>query len=265
MATESARAVPNAKHTHEFTVGAASIGTTNLASSVYAATGTIAGAAPDDTADGGLATTLARGDHRHAAPCAAPGSIAPDDAAAEGNSTSFARANHVHGITCATAADLTETATSSEGVATSFARSDHVHATAALAWGVLATRFASTGNGGPYTTSTTDMTVTLSVVAGRAYRIFIKTALTYSNSTPARFQFNCHVGGTRIGTFDTQNVLNANDLDRHLGGFVSYYPSSSASVTIDLRTIRVAGAGDVTLIHGAEIVRRLEVVDMGLA
>jgi hypothetical protein len=166
MATDSARAVPNARHTHEV----AGLTTTNFAGSVYAVTGTIAGAAPDDAADGGTATTVARGDHRHAAPCAAPGVITPDDAAAEGNGTSFARNNHVHGITCGAPAALTKTATAAESAGTGFARDVHVHATSALPWGVTGSRFSSTtaqtltsvASGGG--TATTDMAISGLVV-----------------------------------------------------------------------------------------------------
>lgn len=91
---ESARSVPNARHTHVFTVPDGGISTSHLSTSVYATTTTIVGLTPDDTANGGVATTVARGDHRHAVPCAVP--VAVGTTLAEGNSTSLSRANHVH-------------------------------------------------------------------------------------------------------------------------------------------------------------------------
>lgn len=79
-------------HVHGFPL----LTTSNFSTTVYAATGTIAGATPDDTANAGTSTLFARGDHRHAAPCAV--AVATGTALAEGNSNSFSRANHVHTI-----------------------------------------------------------------------------------------------------------------------------------------------------------------------
>jgi hypothetical protein len=208
--TESARSVPNSRHTHEYavTVPSGAITTSNFATTVYALTATIAGASPDDTADAGTATTVARGDHRHAAPCAAPGSIAPDDAAAEGNSTSFARANHVHGITCGAPAALTLTATAAESSGTGFARDAHVHATSALPWGVVGSRFSTTtaqtltsvtSGGG---TATTDMAVSSVVVdATRLYTVnFAAIVQLVTASSTAGAAIELLVGGTQVDT-----------------------------------------------------------------
>ena len=243
MATDSARAVPNAKHTHEFVVAAGGVTTTNFASSVYAATGTIAGASPDDAADGGTATTIARGDHRHAAPCAAPGNIAPDDAAAEGNSTSFARANHVHGITCGTPAALTKTATAAESAGTGFARDVHVHATSALPWGVVAyqeltgtsSAFSSAADPG----TTTDFALSSVVVdATRLYKVYLHTQFILVNT--ADWLVNFVVGGTRVGRFHAYNTATA--LPAMINGVLLWLPSSG-TVNLDVRVVDNSGAG----------------------
>lgn len=94
MATESARAVPNAKHTHEFVVAAGGITTTNFASSVYGGTPTAID--PDDAAAAGTATTVSRSDHQHAIVTGTPASVGT--ANAEGAGTGFARDTHVHDI-----------------------------------------------------------------------------------------------------------------------------------------------------------------------
>lgn len=262
MATDSARAVPNAKHTHEFVVAAGGVTTTNLASSVYAATGTIAGAAPDDTADGGLATTIARGDHRHAAPCAAPGSIAPDDAAAEGNSTSFARANHVHGITCGTPAALTKTATAAESAGTGFARDVHVHATSALPWGIVGTPFESTGSSSAFTANaTTDMSIARLVVdATRLYRVHLHSRWSLTGP-PGSWNINFHSGGTLVERLG--NINEAGATDGMIDNAILWKPAS-ATVTVDVRVVEVSGASTFTLIGGANITRYLWVEDIGL-
>lgn len=88
-------------------------------------------AAIGDAAAEGVASTLARSDHKHgfAAP-AAPTVIQPDAAAAAGAATTFARSDHTHGIVGDTAGTSTPADTAAEGSSTSFARADHRHARA---------------------------------------------------------------------------------------------------------------------------------------
>lgn len=95
-ATESARAVPNARHTHDFVAvpGAGSITTTMLASSVYGGTPTTID--PDDAGAAGTGTTISRSDHQHAITTGTPASVGT--ANAEGAGTGFARDTHVHDI-----------------------------------------------------------------------------------------------------------------------------------------------------------------------
>lgn len=127
----------------------------------------------------------------------------------------------------------------------------------------FAERFSSAANSAAYTSSLTDMAISVAVKANRAYHIHVDTALLYSNSTPGRFQFNVHVDGVRVGIVDTQSILNANDLVRHLKGEVAYYPTADATVTITLVTARAVGAGTVTLVGVTESRRRLELIDVG--
>lgn len=260
--TESARSVDGGKHTHEFvpTPTAGSITTTMLASSVYAATGTVAGASPDDTADGGTATTVARGDHRHAAPCAAPGNIAPDDSAAEGNSTSFARANHVHGITCGTPAALTKTATAAESSGTGFARDAHVHSTDALPWGVVGTPFSSTSSSSGFTANaTTDMTMSVTVDSTRLYKVCLHSRWSITG-TPGAWSVNFHSGGTLVDRLGNINEGSATDgvLD-----CACLWSPSSGTVTLDVRVVEVSGASTLTLVGAANVTRYLWVEDIG--
>lgn len=92
--TESARAVPNRRHTHEFVLPAGGITTTNFASSVYGGTPTAID--PDDAGAAGSATTISRSDHQHAIVTGTPASVGT--ANAEGAGTGFARDTHVHDI-----------------------------------------------------------------------------------------------------------------------------------------------------------------------
>lgn len=269
MATESARAVPNAKHTHDFTVPAASLTTSNFSTTVYALTATIAGAAPDDAADGGTATTVARGDHRHAAPCAAPGSIAPDDAAAEGNSTSFARANHVHGITCGTPAALTKTATSAESSGTGFARDAHVHATSALPWGLVAQQTLTTSDTTRTADATTDMALNnVSVVQGRRYMIAINGLGDLSAATGS-WQLNLHVNGTYVDTF-SRITNEAAGAARHPINGIVYWTAPTTQATDDFTVVadERTGTADLTLVGGTDATsppRTFTIIDIGVA
>jgi hypothetical protein len=90
--TASARAVPNARHTHP--IDAASITTTNFATTVYGLTTTSID--PDDATAAGTATTVSRSDHQHQFTCAAP--VAIGTANAEGVATTAARSDHVHDL-----------------------------------------------------------------------------------------------------------------------------------------------------------------------
>src|SRR5262245_46044016 len=92
MATDSARAVPNAKHTHEFTVPL--LTTSNFATTVYGLTTTAID--PDDATAAGTATTISRSDHQHQATCGTPSSVGT--ANAEGSGATLARNDHVHDI-----------------------------------------------------------------------------------------------------------------------------------------------------------------------
>lgn len=264
MATDSARAVPNAKHTHEVT----GLSTTNFASSVYAATGTIAGAAPDDTADGGTATTVARGDHRHAAPCAAPGNIAPDDAAAEGNSTSFARANHVHSNTCATAAVLTRTDTASEGVATSFARSDHVHSLGVLPYGVVARQVITSNNGPHSADATTDFACNnVPVVAGHLYAVILQGLGELSAVLGICWQLDLLVNGSYVDTVTRLTNQRAAIQRFPIIGMCTWEaPSTLATDDFTIQATERTDGGTLTLIGGSAVTappRTMLVVDLG--
>lgn len=265
--TESARAVPNAKHTHDFTatVGAGAITTTNFASSVYGgAPGSIE---PDDAGTAGTATTVSRSDHEHAIVAAAPGSITPDDAAAEGNATSFARSNHVHGFTCATAAALTRTNTPGEGVASSSARSDHVHSLGVLPWGVVHRSTYTSANGPHSADATTDMAANnVSVIAGHLYEIKVNGLAALSALTGA-WQINCHLNGSYLGTFTRiTNEIAGATRDPINGSVFWEAPSTQATddftVEADLRT----GTATITLVGGSDATdppRELVIVDLG--
>lgn len=91
---ESARSVPNARHTHVFTVPDGGISTSHISTSVYATTTTIVTVQPDATASGGTSPTLARGDHRHAITTAV--AVAVGTTLSEGSANTFARSDHVH-------------------------------------------------------------------------------------------------------------------------------------------------------------------------
>jgi hypothetical protein len=76
----------------------------------------------------GNAATFARSDHIHTISTAAPSTLVFDTAATVGVSASLARADHVHNIvSAAPSAAISATATAGAGVATSFSRSDHIH------------------------------------------------------------------------------------------------------------------------------------------
>lgn len=91
---ESARSVPNRRHTHEFVVPSGGVTTTNFASSVYGGTPTAID--PDDAGAAGTGTTISRSDHQHAIVTGTPASVGT--ANAEGAGTGFARDTHVHDI-----------------------------------------------------------------------------------------------------------------------------------------------------------------------
>jgi hypothetical protein len=94
-----------------------------------------------DVAADGVATTVARSDHKHGAPAnpvvfgVAPTTIAYSDAAAQGASTSSARADHKHGMVAnpfpgyGTAADNANVDATAEaaGASTTLSRADHKH------------------------------------------------------------------------------------------------------------------------------------------
>jgi hypothetical protein len=60
-------------------------------------TGTTGAIAPDDVAAEGVATTLARSDHKHSNVTDVAGASRMNDPAAEGVATSFSRSDHKHG------------------------------------------------------------------------------------------------------------------------------------------------------------------------
>lgn len=86
----------------------------------------------------GASTTVARGDHKHAVPTAAPGTSAVGDAAAAGTLTSLARSDHRHareGFSATAPPGATAGGVSAVGTGTSPARSDHTHGLTAAAAG----------------------------------------------------------------------------------------------------------------------------------
>lgn len=67
-----------------------------LSPATFGGAGDITTVNPDDSASAGSLAAVARIDHQHAAPAAAPSGVTLDTAASEGSSSSFARADHVH-------------------------------------------------------------------------------------------------------------------------------------------------------------------------
>lgn len=135
---------------------------------------------------------------------ATPNTIEPDDAASAGVSTSASRADHEHGIVAAAASSIGTA--NSEGAATSFARSDHVHTGAAL--GTLSSGYApATANQTGITTTPVDLTsltVTVTTVAGRRYKItaqcaYAETVATVSIVNTTILQDGVQVGNIRLG------------------------------------------------------------------
>jgi hypothetical protein len=87
---------------------------------------------PATTNAEGTTTSVARADHTHAIATSLTAvitTIQPDDAAAQGTQDSFARGDHRHAIAAAApTSSLSATTTNAEGTSTSFSRADHSHA-----------------------------------------------------------------------------------------------------------------------------------------
>lgn len=84
-----------------------------------------------DSASAGTEESFARGDHQHAVATGAASTQTPAQANAEGVSTDLARADHVHEIpVAAPSTPLSPAASNAEGSASTFSRSDHTHAIA---------------------------------------------------------------------------------------------------------------------------------------
>jgi len=90
-----------------------------------------------DAAAEGAATSLARSDHTHAVTAPAAPADVTKAAAAAGASTNVARADHKHDISTAVVGAIAPDDIAAEGVATSLARSDHTHGVVAAVAGAI--------------------------------------------------------------------------------------------------------------------------------
>lgn len=232
--TQRARAVPNAQHGHFFdpVPDAGTLTTTMLATSIYAGTGTVAGATPDDSANGGTATTISRGDHRHAAPCA-------------------------------TAVALTQTSSSTEGNSNSFARANHTHATDALPWGFVAAPFDATASDGPHSaTTTTDMVLNnVPVIIDHWYALHIHTQLTLSGT--GVWVLDLLVNGVAV-----DRMWRVDQVDPTPTADATVYwkaPATAATDDFAVRATEASGTATLTLTGSAAVHRWLTITDKGIA
>lgn len=191
-----------------------------------------------------------------------PGAIAPDDTANAGVASTLARSDHRHAFTSATAAALTKTGTASEGVAATHARSDHVHATSVLPYGILPNRFASTANDSTRATGvSTDMTITNTVDNTRAYQVHLEARGAASSGSVwfvELLEAAAMIAEIRCIDFDSAlEPVSAS-------GTCLYLPAASGSIALTVRvTIAGGGAGTFQMQAAASRPRRLWVEDIG--
>lgn len=247
---------------------------------------------PDDVAAEGTSTGYARGDHVHSILAGPPTTIVPDDVVAEGDSGAFARANHVHGV----AADIPVSVGTAlaEGASTSFARANHVHDVGAGAVGtgqlvdaavttakivddaVTAAKLAPAlplgevgyardedGTGGIVGSEVTVVSVAVSVVSGRKYRI---SGGIRSISTTA----NAVILSLRLKADSTQLTERVSPTHDDAGSGVNgmeistrFQAASTALVTFSMVAIRAAGTGTLSITAAPTLPSELLVEDIG--
>lgn len=188
-----------------------------------------------------------------------PGTISPDDTAAEGVATSLARSDHRHAITAGAPAALTKTATSAESAGTGFARDAHVHATSALPWGVVARFEASTSQTGVGSGITTSFTVTFTADSTRLYKAVFLSGVLVSDAS--EWTLRVYDGTNFYATVWRENGLVA--LERRHAAGAALLPALSGSQTLSIRTRRDAGAGTIDFEADSTAPRQFWIEDIG--
>jgi hypothetical protein len=187
-----------------------------------------------------------------------PTASAVADAAAAGSSTSASRADHKHGREAFASPVATAPTGNSAGTATTVPHSDHVH----QGTGTLSGGYApATANQGSITTEVdlTSLTVTVTTVAGRRYKITGK-ANFQSTVADDRVDLRIYQDGTMINDADT--ALRVANSDQTCMAVAVVAPSA-ASHTYKLTAVRLSGTGTLTMACGATFPAFILVEDIG--
>lgn len=255
----------DAGHVHVITTGAASTQTPDQSNATGSSASlaradhvhNIPAAAPSTTLSPattnskGVAASFALSDHTHAVATALVADITtiqPDDAAAAGTANTFARGDHKHAIVAAAATSISTSTTNTEGASTSFARADHTHA-------VSITNSEVTATADDTTSSATDtlMVGMTSTPAAGTYLVMWSGSIVNSANGAERTWVSLYLGGSQVSA--TERSIGT------AGG--AYAPSSTHAVispngsqAVELRW-RVAGG--TSTVHS----RRLTFIRLG--
>lgn len=154
-------------------------------------TATAVGLDANSTSTEGNGTSVARNNHTHAISTGVVSTQLADQSNSVGSSANLAKADHIHQIP--TAAPVATGTANSQGVATSFAKSDHVHNTV-IASSVVSSVITGT------TTSVTDVVIvgmTVTPAAGTYLARFCSSTVNSGNGAERNF-VSIYSGGSQV-------------------------------------------------------------------